>query len=157
MSNFGFVYMLSNQYMPTVVKIGCTERSPHARAKELSHSTGVPASFEVVCYIEVENFQAIEKSIHYDLGYRRVSENREFFLSYDPEQLIGLFRWHPSRLAFAIGPGLKEFSNLPSLEQIQNPYFVPPEAYEALAAALDEADKASDPLRLVANGGDRVG
>ena len=30
--SYGFVYMLRNGYMPDLVKIGCTERSPHLRA-----------------------------------------------------------------------------------------------------------------------------
>lgn len=76
---YGFVYILINQAMPGIVKIGCTERSPTARARELSNASGVPVEFEVYGYIEVEDHQSVEREIHEVLASCRVSENREFF------------------------------------------------------------------------------
>lgn len=76
---YGFVYILANESMPGIYKIGCTERSPAKRALELSSSTGVPTPFEVVCYGEFESFQAIEQEMHRYFGNWRVNESREFF------------------------------------------------------------------------------
>lgn len=98
---YGFVYMLRNDYMPDVVKIGCTERSPHRRAAELSKATGVPTPFQVVCYIEVRDHERCEREIHDWLSAHRVPSNREFFSSLRREEfLVGIFRWHPEQLAF---------------------------------------------------------
>lgn len=99
MSNYGFVYILGNESMPDIFKIGCSERSPHARADELSKPTGVPTPFQVLCYIEVEDFQAVERNMHKWFDEYRVNPSREFF--------HGCLRWavqclffHPTRLSF---------------------------------------------------------
>ena len=99
MANHGFVYILSNLYMPDLIKIGCTERSPHARADELSKATGVPTPFQVMCYAEFEDFQSQERSLHGWLNHSRVNDSREFFEGV----LRDAVRWlwhHPNRLAF---------------------------------------------------------
>lgn len=100
MSNhIGFVYVLTNPSMPGLFKIGCTEKSPHRRAKELSRSTGVPSSFEVLCYIEVADFQSVERSLHLHLYAWRINDGREFFR----DALSRIVPWlyhHPERLAF---------------------------------------------------------
>jgi hypothetical protein len=99
---YGFVYMLMNEHMPNIVKIGCTERSPRLRADELSKGTGVPGPFSVVCYIEVSDHQRTERQIHGWLAEHRVSENREFFYSKGREEfLVGLFYWHEEVLSFS--------------------------------------------------------
>lgn len=76
---YGFVYILTNHAMPGIVKVGCTERSPGARAVELSNPTGVPLPFEVYAYIEVEDHQAVERGFHDVMKGRRLSNSREFF------------------------------------------------------------------------------
>jgi hypothetical protein len=99
MSSYGFVYILGNEYMPDLYKIGCTERSPHARAAELSQATGVPAQFRVLCYAEFDKFQSIEKNMHQWCSGHRVNNGREFFqgcLRY----AVQLLWWHPHRLSF---------------------------------------------------------
>lgn len=99
MSKRGFVYVMSNPWMPDLYKVGCTERSPHERAAELSNHTGVPAPFKVVCYIECEEFQAIEQAAHKWLGSYRVSNGREFFSECLCE-IVRFLWWHPRRLTF---------------------------------------------------------
>lgn len=99
MSQIGFVYLLTNEYMPDVYKVGCTERSPHERAAELSKGSGVPYPFKVLCYIEIDDFQRAEREFHGWLKSYRISENREFF-SEAMEYAIRLMWWHPRRLAF---------------------------------------------------------
>ena len=77
----GYVYVLMNQSMPNLVKIGKTQRTPEERAKELSSTTGVPTPFTVVYDNYFENCSHAEQHVHILLenkGYR-VSKNREFF------------------------------------------------------------------------------
>jgi hypothetical protein len=77
--SYGFVYLLGNPAMPCFYKIGCTERSPHARAKELSAASGVPQPFHVLLYIEVQDFQRVERKFHREMSDFRASGDREFF------------------------------------------------------------------------------
>ena len=103
---FGFVYILVNEYMPGVYKVGCTERSPHARAEELSKHTGVPAPFKVLCYIEVADFQNVERRLHEWLQAYRISASREFFMD-GLEYAVRLLWWNRERVSFTevgIGP-----------------------------------------------------
>lgn len=44
----GWVYVLENESMPGVYKIGMTTSTPEKRAKDISSSTGVPTPFIVV-------------------------------------------------------------------------------------------------------------
>jgi hypothetical protein len=99
MSNFGFVYILTNAHMPDVYKVGCTERSPHSRAEELSKPTGVPSPFKVLCYIEVDDFQTYERRMHEWLEEYRISSNREFFEG-GLGLAVRLLYWLPTRLSF---------------------------------------------------------
>jgi hypothetical protein len=95
----GFVYILVNQYMPDLYKVGCTERSPHERAAELSKPSGVPTPFTVLCYIEVPDFQVVERKLHQHLSNFRVSNQREFFEG-GLGHAVGWLWWHRDRLAF---------------------------------------------------------
>lgn len=63
----GFIYVLKNPHMPRLVKIGYTERSPHARAIELSHHTGVPGNFSVVKSWFIQDAATYEKRIFSEL------------------------------------------------------------------------------------------
>ena len=99
MATHGFVYILANEYMPNLYKIGCTERAPNARACEVSRGTGIPSNFQVLCYAEFEDFQGVERQIHRWLEPRRVNPSREFFsdcLVY----AVKLLWWHPRRISF---------------------------------------------------------
>lgn len=98
--SIGFVYILTNAYMSGVYKVGCTEKSPHARADELSRPTGVPYPFTVLCYIEVDAFQEVERAAHKWLNNYRISEQREFFND-GLDRAVGFLYWHPRRLSFA--------------------------------------------------------
>lgn len=78
MAYFGFVYVLSNEIMPDIYKIGFTDRSPRQRAADLSN-TSIPTPYDVVSHWEVENPMAVEKELHKFLSNKRVANNREFF------------------------------------------------------------------------------
>lgn len=75
----GFIYILSNDCMPGLYKIGMTKNCPDARAKEISSSTGVPQPFKVLAAFHSKNPAKDEKLIHEAWSGFRVSPNREFF------------------------------------------------------------------------------
>lgn len=100
----GFVYLLGNQSMPDVYKIGCTERSPSRRAAELSAATGVPMQFDVICYWEGENFQQYERVLHEGYAECRVNDCREFFRTSLLYEFVNEVerRWLDERHSFCI-------------------------------------------------------
>ena len=73
----GYIYVLSNDDMPGLLKIGMTERRPEDRAKEL-FTTGVPSPFKVQRAIKVREPLKKEKKIHEILSEHRLP-GREFF------------------------------------------------------------------------------
>jgi hypothetical protein len=117
MSRFGFVYCLWNVSYPGIYKIGCTERSPHARAAELSRATGVPSEFYVSAYIECDGYQAAESDIHRHLAEYRFNKSREFFKA-PPVEIACAMYFHPSMLTWAdltffedLGQGMHMFDS----------------------------------------------
>lgn len=75
----GWVYILSNEHMPGIYKVGMTTTSPAVRAKELSSSTGVPSPFKVEASFHCDNPSFSEREIHETLSDCRVNSSREFF------------------------------------------------------------------------------
>lgn len=91
MQEQGIVYVLTNQSMPGMVKIGMTERCDiEQRMKEL-YSTGVPLPFECkfACKVKASDCKKIEKALHIAFSPQRVNANREFFRIV-PEQVIAI-------------------------------------------------------------------
>ena len=72
----GYVYILSNRAMPGLLKVGYTTRSMPERLSELN-STGVPTSFVIEIYIEVDNAPKCESLLHRALGSHHYE--KEFF------------------------------------------------------------------------------
>lgn len=79
MMSHGFVYVLGNEALPDMYKVGFTSGSPSLRCAALSAASGVPMPFELICYAEFANARAKEAEIHSALSTWRVSQNREFF------------------------------------------------------------------------------
>lgn len=76
----GFVYVFTNEFMPGIVKIGYTTRTPEKRAWELYEKrTGVPGKFEVVYQIRCSNPKELEQKVHKRLSAHRVNAYREYF------------------------------------------------------------------------------
>lgn len=84
----GFVYVLVNDQIPDLIKIGFTDRDPFTRCRELSKSTGVPADFEVFCYYAIDAAPAFEANIHEYLKLYRL-RGKEFF-RLPPDQAVTL-------------------------------------------------------------------
>lgn len=74
----GYVYILINEYMPGIVKIGKTTRTVEQRAFEL-FQTGVPAPFEIAKAVLSPDCDYLEQQIHGILEKYRISNSREFF------------------------------------------------------------------------------
>lgn len=74
----GIVYILTNETMPNVVKIGKTARSVSKRITELN-STGVPSGFECFYAAFVDDMHDVERKLHKQLASSRVNDKREFF------------------------------------------------------------------------------
>jgi hypothetical protein len=72
----GFLYVISNQSMPGLLKIGYTKRSISQRLSQL-RSTGVPSRFVAELVFEIDNAADGEKLVH--LALRKYRFDREFF------------------------------------------------------------------------------
>lgn len=72
----GFVYILTNQSMPNMVKVGKSIKVPTERAKELD-TTGVPTPFEVQYYAFFDDMDAAERGAHNRLS--TYHHRKEFF------------------------------------------------------------------------------
>ena len=72
------IYVLINEAMPGLVKIGRTDQSLQDRLRQFD-STGVPLPFESFSAYEVQDAQVAENALHVAFGDHRVRERREFF------------------------------------------------------------------------------
>ena len=72
------VYILTNEAMPGIIKIGWTDNSVEQRMKELD-KTGTPLPF--TCYFakRVDDPKFVESKLHEAFDEFRIRENREFF------------------------------------------------------------------------------
>ena len=107
------VYVLTNEAMPGLIKIGLTSDSVEARLTNLSSFTGVPLPFECYFAAEVKDATRLEKTLHQLFAESRINPKREFF-RLDPEKVV---------LAISIGD-FKEMT--PGIAQVE------PEEQEAL-------------------------
>jgi hypothetical protein len=81
------IYLLTNEAMPGLVKIGLTTDSVELRVAQLSAHTGVPLPFECYFAAEVKDCGKLEKTLHQLFGETRINSKREFF-KIDPEKIV---------------------------------------------------------------------
>lgn len=74
-----YIYILKNESIPGLLKIGFTSRTPEERCSELSSATGVAAPFKVIHFREVSDGRTAEADVHRMLSTFRTNEGREFF------------------------------------------------------------------------------
>ncbi|MEW9858489.1 GIY-YIG nuclease family protein [Pseudomonas putida] len=84
------IYVLKNEAMPGLVKIGLTTDSVEARISNLSATTGIPLPFE--CHFAAEipegwDLVKIEKTLHQLFAEYRLNPKREFF-KIEPEKVV---------------------------------------------------------------------
>lgn len=84
------VYVLTNEAMPTYIKIGTTTLAVTERMRGL-YTTGVPVPFECFYAAEVSKAQNVERRLHRAFDAFRVNKNREFF-EMDPEAAADIVR-----------------------------------------------------------------
>jgi len=72
------VYVLTNEAMPGLTKIGRTADDLANRIRNL-YGTGVPLPFELFYACEVKDAKLVETRLHDAFGDHRVSKSREFF------------------------------------------------------------------------------
>jgi hypothetical protein len=81
------VYVLTNEAMPGLVKIGFTDDAVESRIANLSTATGVPLPFECYYAVQVDNMKRVEELLHQLFAEHRVNPRREFF-RIDPEKVV---------------------------------------------------------------------
>ena len=94
-SCLGMVYVLINQAMPDMVKIGMTSRSEISRRLKELDTTGVPLPFECYCAYEIAphvSVKQVETALHHAFGDFRVRKNREFFKDLSPDKVEAILK-----------------------------------------------------------------
>lgn len=87
----GFVYFAVNEFMPDLIKVGMTQKSPYLRLDELQ-TTGVAGNFHLKGAFFTVDCRAAESLIHRYYSDIRVSNRREFFRVMDVEQHLFLIQ-----------------------------------------------------------------
>jgi hypothetical protein len=80
----GIVYILTNEAMEGLIKIGKTNTSVEQRIKELDN-TSLPLPFQCFYAGEVHDANLVERLLHNAFSDKRIRNNREFF-RLDPDQ-----------------------------------------------------------------------
>ncbi len=78
----GWVYIITNQAMPGLVKVGFTERYPGDRADDFNrqhYGTAIPLRFVVAYAMRVKDPRRLERETHEALGKYRVTKQTEWF------------------------------------------------------------------------------
>lgn len=88
----GILYVLTNERLPDLVKIGIVEKGSTAadlqsRVTQISGATGVPLPFEVHYAVRLRDPRSLENKLFRLFGEERVNPRREFF-EVDPEKAV---------------------------------------------------------------------
>lgn len=86
----GIVYILINESMPNLVKIGTTKQDVEQRMSSLN-STSIPLPFECFYACTVDDCKSVEKAIHDAFKDSRVNKRREFF-KISPSRVVSLLK-----------------------------------------------------------------
>lgn len=79
MATDGYLYVLSNNSMPNILKIGKTRQKAASRAHELSKHTAIPTPFKLEYETFFQHAEHAEMLIHAMLADHRIDVMREFF------------------------------------------------------------------------------
>lgn len=75
----GIVYVLSNEGMPGLLKIGMTQQDDVAQRMSELYTTSVPFQFNCVYACRVDDCKKVEDALHIAFSTDRVNPKREFF------------------------------------------------------------------------------
>ena len=81
------IYILTNEAMPGLIKIGLTTDNVESRISQLSTHSGVPLPFECYFAAVVMDCAKLEKTLHQLFSESRINPKREFF-KVDPEKVV---------------------------------------------------------------------
>lgn len=109
------VYVLTNEAMPDLVKIGITDNLTQ-RLQDLSRATGVPWPFECHYAAEVSDARKIEQMLHQLFSEYRVNPKREFF-RISPEKAVIALRIGNFKEVFIKEPQLLDEEEQKALDQ----------------------------------------
>lgn len=84
----GWVYLMANDAMPRLYKIGMTVLDPRERAMQLSASSGAPSEFAVLIAVRVPSPLMAERGLHDWYRDARPNDRREFFAFSTREELV---------------------------------------------------------------------
>lgn len=90
-SHAGWVYVLTHEAMPGVVKVDQTRQKPWVRLRDINQALGVTPDlpgFEIAALVQSKGCCAIlEQRVHDALSHKRVRQDREFFVC-SPEEVV---------------------------------------------------------------------
>ena len=90
-NSLDIVYVLTNEAMPGLVKIGKTSHdNPETRVNQL-YTTGVPVPFTIEYACRVLDAREVERVLHNAFDLQRINPNREFF-EIEPHHVIGVLK-----------------------------------------------------------------
>ncbi len=84
------IYILTNQVIPDLIKIGRTNNLER-RVKELSSHSGIPVPFEVYYACVVGDSVKVENKVQHAFGDHRINPKREFF-RINPERVVSILQ-----------------------------------------------------------------
>ena len=109
----GWVYAFTNpSFKSRMYKIGITSRDPNMRLQELSKETGVPADYEMVYFVHVQDRIQAENWVHKRLVEFRVRTNKEFF-SAPLSLIVSVFQNVAEKYPIYYAPKRRGFGSLP--------------------------------------------
>jgi hypothetical protein len=144
--NPGYLYILSNESMPGMVKIGRTERQPEVRSQEL-RTTGVPQPFNLEHFVFVDDCVSTEQLVHAFLEHKgfRTSSDREFF-GMPIQAAIEAVEWITNKTS----PSAPDFRYREDLSALASAIALP---IGSKQIERDEADKLAGRLAQIARRG----
>ena len=117
------IYVLTNEYMPGLVKIGMTQReSVQTRIDELSRHSGVPVAFTCHYAAALPDGTAaaeVEKILHQLFGEHRVNQRKEFFQMPPEKVVLALRLARASEVNLALQPPVDK-DERQAVEKAQN-------------------------------------
>lgn len=139
----GFVYVLKNESMKGLVKIGMTTRTTEDRANEL-FTSGVPTPFEIYHEVYSPDCAELEALTHDMFVGDRVNDSREFFTA-DPD---GVCNYIEQECRFQVQNLVRQF--LPFGTVFNADYIIQPaDVSEAAIANGIEPTEIKDVLSLI--------
>jgi TPR repeat protein len=126
----GWVYIISNQAMPDLLKVGFSMKDPHLRAREFD-GTGVPHSYQVEWDILLDNPRDVEQLAHRHLA--NFKEAKEWFRCSVVEAIQAVKRAASGNFHYSERGGPKKIDELPFPFEINDPDL----AYELSDKVLD--------------------